>query len=85
MITGRLLIITVVLSPVAGLDATRACVLTHRHLLPNITLHYAKTWFMSLNAVPVTKCTSEKLGDASLSNLEFRSTRLPDTDLSADI
>lgn len=60
-------------SPVAGLDATHACILTHRYLLPNVTLRsnlstplWEKTWCMSSNVVPVRKCTSEKLGDASL-------------------
>ena len=73
LITRRPLMRTEVRLPVAGLDATPAHIPTHRPLLPlpKDTLRSslsipvsAKTWCMRLNAVPATKCTSERMGDA---------------------
>ena len=73
LITGRLLTMTMVLSPVVGLDATPVHIPTYWPLLllPEDTLgsHLSipvseKTWCTRLNAVPATKRSSERLEDA---------------------
>ena len=91
LITRRSLMRPVVHFPVAGLDARRAHIPTHRPLLPlpEDTLRFspsipvsAKTWCMRLSAVPATNYigeTGRRLGDRFRENL--RSTRLSGTDL----
>lgn len=61
-------------SPVAGLDATHACILTHRYLLPNVTLR--SNLSVRENVVYVIKCRTCKkvyIGETGR--------RLVDTDL----
>ena len=77
--TQRLLMMTVVCFPVAGLGTTPTYIPTHwpPWLLVEDTLQSRpsipvslRMWFMQLIAVPATKCTSERLADTWVTNFE---------------